>query len=221
MHGLTFAHARRGRDRLGAASSRGRDPCATGACGRPFSLSRSPREHSRPGSRPRSAVPAVVETACRVFAKSSYRGSTTAQIARETGVTEPVLYRHFASKRELYLACLDAVWDQLRAALGQGARARGGSGDLADDDRSRPTSRSASGRPDRAHRPLDPGADRGRRRPRDPPRPAGAGAGGAQLRRRRDPAGPGRPAGSFRSATPTQRRGSSSRSACCRRSTAA
>jgi TetR/AcrR family transcriptional regulator len=58
---------------------------------------------------------AVVATACRVFAKSSYRGSTTAQIARETGVTEPVLYRHFASKRELYLACLDAVWQQVRA----------------------------------------------------------------------------------------------------------
>ena len=57
---------------------------------------------------------AVVETACRVFAKSSYRGSTTAQIARETGVTEPVLYRHFASKRELYLACLDAVWERVQ-----------------------------------------------------------------------------------------------------------
>ncbi len=57
---------------------------------------------------------AVVETACRVFSKSSYHGSTTAQIARETGVTEPVLYRHFASKRELYLACLDAVWEQVR-----------------------------------------------------------------------------------------------------------
>ena len=58
---------------------------------------------------------AVVETACRVFAKSSYRGSTTAQIARETGVTEPVLYRHFASKRALYLACLAAVWERVRA----------------------------------------------------------------------------------------------------------
>ena len=71
-------------------------------------------------SEPRTRLPAkerrtaVVETACRVFAKSSYRGSTTAQIARETGVTEPVLYRHFASKRELYLACLAAAWDQLR-----------------------------------------------------------------------------------------------------------
>jgi AcrR family transcriptional regulator len=58
---------------------------------------------------------AVVETASRVFAKSSYHGSTTAQIARETGVTEPVLYRHFASKRELYLVCLAAAWDRLRA----------------------------------------------------------------------------------------------------------
>ena len=57
---------------------------------------------------------AVVETACRVFSKRSYHGSTTAEIARATGVTEPVLYRHFASKRELYLACLDAVWEQVR-----------------------------------------------------------------------------------------------------------
>jgi AcrR family transcriptional regulator len=65
-----------------------------------------------PGPQRRAAV---VETACRVFAKSSYHGSTTAQIARETGVTEPVLYRHFASKRELYIACLDSVWEQVRA----------------------------------------------------------------------------------------------------------
>ena len=61
---------------------------------------------------------AVVETASRVFAKGSYHGSTTAQIARESGVTEPVLYRHFSSKRELYLACLDAVWTRLREVWG-------------------------------------------------------------------------------------------------------
>ena len=57
---------------------------------------------------------AVVETACRVFAKSSYSGATTAEIARESGVTEPVLYRHFPSKRDLYLACLDAGWTHVR-----------------------------------------------------------------------------------------------------------
>jgi AcrR family transcriptional regulator len=58
---------------------------------------------------------AVLDTACRVFAKSSYRGATTAQIARESGVSEPILYRHFASKRDLYLACLDVTWARVRA----------------------------------------------------------------------------------------------------------
>ena len=50
---------------------------------------------------------AVLDTACRVFAKSSYRGATTAEIAREAGISEPILYRHFGSKRDLYLACLE------------------------------------------------------------------------------------------------------------------
>ena len=58
---------------------------------------------------------AVLECACRVFARGSYHGCTTAEIAREAGVTEPVLYRHFDSKRELYLACLDECWETMRA----------------------------------------------------------------------------------------------------------
>jgi AcrR family transcriptional regulator len=49
----------------------------------------------------------VLDAACRVFVRSSYRGATTAEIAREAGITEPILYRHFPSKRDLYLACLD------------------------------------------------------------------------------------------------------------------
>ncbi len=58
----------------------------------------------------------VLETACRVFSRCSYRGATTAEIAREAGVTEPILYRHFASKRDLYLACLDEAWQRLRTS---------------------------------------------------------------------------------------------------------
>jgi AcrR family transcriptional regulator len=58
---------------------------------------------------------AVLETACQMFCRSSYRGATTAEIAREVGVSEPVLYRHFASKRELYLACLEEAWQHVRA----------------------------------------------------------------------------------------------------------
>jgi AcrR family transcriptional regulator len=58
---------------------------------------------------------ALVETALRVFSEGSYRGTTTAEIARAAGISEPILYRHFASKRDLYLAALDHVWSQARA----------------------------------------------------------------------------------------------------------
>jgi AcrR family transcriptional regulator len=57
---------------------------------------------------------AVLECACQIFAKGSYHGATTAEIARAAGVTEPILYRHFASKRDLYLACLAEAWAELR-----------------------------------------------------------------------------------------------------------
>lgn len=55
---------------------------------------------------------AVLDTARRVFSRSSYRGVTTAEIAREAGISEPILYRHFGSKRDLYLACLDEAWEE-------------------------------------------------------------------------------------------------------------
>lgn len=60
---------------------------------------------------------AIVEGALRVFSEGSYAGSTTAQIAREVGISEPILYRHFGSKKELYFACLDAAWGDLRDSL--------------------------------------------------------------------------------------------------------
>jgi AcrR family transcriptional regulator len=60
---------------------------------------------------------AIVRAALRVFTSTSYAGATTAEIAREAGVTEPVLYRHFASKRDLYVACLEQAWSRLRSAL--------------------------------------------------------------------------------------------------------
>jgi TetR/AcrR family transcriptional regulator len=59
---------------------------------------------------------AVLDTACRVFARCSYRGATTAEIAREAGVTEPILYRHFDSKQALYLACIESAWQRVRTA---------------------------------------------------------------------------------------------------------
>jgi len=58
---------------------------------------------------------ALLETASRVFSEGSYRGTTTAEIARECGISEPILYRHFASKRDLYFACMDETWARMRA----------------------------------------------------------------------------------------------------------
>ena len=57
---------------------------------------------------------AVLDCACGIFSTGSYRGTTTAEIARVAGVTEPVLYRHFESKRDLYLSVLEESWRRLR-----------------------------------------------------------------------------------------------------------
>jgi AcrR family transcriptional regulator len=56
----------------------------------------------------------LIETAIRLFTDGSYRGTTTAEIARAAGISEPILYRHFASKRDLYLAALEHVWEKTR-----------------------------------------------------------------------------------------------------------
>jgi AcrR family transcriptional regulator len=62
---------------------------------------------------------AIVDAALSVFSTGSYAGATTADIAREAGISEPLLYRHFPSKRELYFACLDEAWSGLRDHLVQ------------------------------------------------------------------------------------------------------
>jgi AcrR family transcriptional regulator len=71
---------------------------------------------------------ALIDTAIRVFSDGSYRGTTTAEIARAAGISEPILYRHFASKRDLYLAALDHVWGKMRGvwetALAESANVR-------------------------------------------------------------------------------------------------
>lgn len=60
---------------------------------------------------------AVIAAALRVFSERSYAGATTAEIAKAAGVSEPILYRHFGSKKALYFACLDAAWEGLRDSL--------------------------------------------------------------------------------------------------------
>lgn len=51
---------------------------------------------------------AIVAASIRLFAEHGFRGTTTRQLAREVGVTEPVLYRHFRDKSELYRAIIES-----------------------------------------------------------------------------------------------------------------
>jgi len=50
---------------------------------------------------------AIVEAGVRLFAERGFRGTTTRALAEAVGVTEPVLYEHFKSKRELYAAIVE------------------------------------------------------------------------------------------------------------------
>ena len=51
----------------------------------------------------------LIEVATKLFARNGYEATTTAAIALAAGVTEPILYRHFKSKQELFVAIVRAV----------------------------------------------------------------------------------------------------------------
>jgi AcrR family transcriptional regulator len=61
---------------------------------------------------------AILEAALRLFSERGYRGTTTRALAEAVGVTEPVLYEHFRSKRDLYAAIVQA---KCREGFQQGA----------------------------------------------------------------------------------------------------
>lgn len=49
----------------------------------------------------------ILRVAIKVFSQSGFSGTTTKEIARIAGVSEAMVFRHFANKRELYHAILD------------------------------------------------------------------------------------------------------------------
>lgn len=59
---------------------------------------------------------AIVEAAIRLFAAKGFKGTTTRQLASAAGVTEPVLYQHFATKEDLYTAIIESVCRMEREA---------------------------------------------------------------------------------------------------------
>lgn len=48
----------------------------------------------------------LLDVAADLFAKQGYARATTNQLAKAAGVTEPIIYRHFDSKRDLFVALI-------------------------------------------------------------------------------------------------------------------
>ncbi len=54
----------------------------------------------------------ILAQAKKVFAQKGYRGASTGELARASGITEPILYKHFGSKKKLYLTVLAMLSEQ-------------------------------------------------------------------------------------------------------------
>ncbi|HLY83998.1 MAG TPA: TetR/AcrR family transcriptional regulator [Acidimicrobiales bacterium] len=59
----------------------------------------------------------LLDVAVEVFADRGYHGTSMEGVAEAAGVTKPVLYQHFSSKRGLYLELLDDVGSRLVDAV--------------------------------------------------------------------------------------------------------
>jgi AcrR family transcriptional regulator len=71
----------------------------------------APRRRLAPAERRR----VILEAATLEMAELGYERSSMRAIARRAGVTTPVLYDHFASKRALHIALIDHHADAIRA----------------------------------------------------------------------------------------------------------
>src|SRR5947208_1396323 len=67
----------------------------------------------------------LMQHAKQLFVTLGYQHTTTEKIAQTAGVTEPVLYRHFASKKTLFVEVLDDIrqstihrWQEETAKIG-------------------------------------------------------------------------------------------------------
>jgi AcrR family transcriptional regulator len=59
----------------------------------------------------------LIDTAVEVFARNGFHATSMNDVAEAAGVTKPVLYQHFASKRDLYLQLLGDIGAQLRETI--------------------------------------------------------------------------------------------------------
>ena len=49
----------------------------------------------------------IIDVAVQLFSQKGFRGTTTKEIAQAAGVNEAIIFRHFATKQDLYTAIMD------------------------------------------------------------------------------------------------------------------
>lgn len=59
----------------------------------------------------------LIGVAITVFARQGFHTTSMNDVAEAAGVTKPVLYQHFSSKRELFLELLTDIGEQLRSRI--------------------------------------------------------------------------------------------------------
>ena len=68
----------------------------------------------------------LFDVSLEVFARRGFHAASMAEVAEAAGVTKPVLYQHFGSKRELYLELLGDVGQRLLEEVQKATAAAGG-----------------------------------------------------------------------------------------------
>ncbi len=63
----------------------------------------------------------LLDAALATFSAGGFHGTSMDDVAMAAGVTKPVLYQHFGSKRALYLELLDDVGGQLMDVIAKAA----------------------------------------------------------------------------------------------------
>jgi AcrR family transcriptional regulator len=65
----------------------------------------------------------IVGIAFRHFAEGGFHGTSTEAIARESGISQPYLFRLFRTKRELFLACVERCYANVGKVFEEAAAA--------------------------------------------------------------------------------------------------
>jgi AcrR family transcriptional regulator len=64
----------------------------------------------------------IFQGAARAFATKGFAGTGMEEVATASGISKEIVYRHFASKEELYRAVLDATVQTLQAAFARASQ---------------------------------------------------------------------------------------------------